>query len=72
VTGYIARYNAQWEQAAKSLRALMSSARGTTVPNAKNPLNDPLVDLLEIFNSTTPASCAAAGGYWREEECKQP
>jgi hypothetical protein len=28
VTGYIERYNAQWEHAAKGLRALMRSARG--------------------------------------------
>ncbi len=28
VTGYIASYNAQWERAARSLRALMQSARG--------------------------------------------
>jgi hypothetical protein len=28
VTGYIAAYNAQWERAAKGLRALMRSARG--------------------------------------------
>jgi len=71
VTGYVARYNAQWERAAQGLRALMLSARGAAAPSGsgagKDP--DPLVNLLAIMNSTDHLSCAENGGYWYREEC---
>jgi hypothetical protein len=69
VTGYIARYNAQWEHAAQSLRALMLSARGATAPSGSEPWQDPY-KLLHIYNATTPYTCGGAGGLWIEGECK--
>lgn len=69
VTGYIARYNAQWDHAAQGLRTLMGSGRGAASPSESGGSQNP-GNLLGIYNSTTSYSCAGNGGSWEDGECK--
>jgi hypothetical protein len=71
VTGYVARYNAQWERAAQGLRALMLSARGAAAPSGSGA--EFAGNLIAIYKATDPYSCGGAGGMWDEQarECKQ-
>jgi len=49
VTGYVKSYNAQWERAAKGLRALMRSAQGGSSNNWDGATVDPIAAAVEAY-----------------------
>ena len=69
VTGYLARYNAQWDRAAQGLRALMGSGQVAPSPST----SDEGKNYMAILLARTPYTCAANGGTWidLDRECKE-